>query len=89
MFKSIDRVEKFIRKTFKCSYNMFLLFGGLAKIVYTINSFFLIYIIVLLLIFKLNDRGFVINYRWVMPTIKITFIVGITCLEGKCEVSQL
>ena len=47
------------------------------------------YIIVLLPIFKLNDRGFVINYRWVMPTIKITFIVGIICLEGKCEISQL
>lgn len=83
MLESIDRVEKFIRKTFKYSYNIFFLFGGLAKIVDTINnfpslkSFFITY-------FKLNDRGFVINYRWVMPTIKITFIVGITCLEGKC-----
>ena len=84
MLESIDRVEKFIRKTFKYSYNIFFLFGGLAKIVDTINNFPSLKALFLLPIFNLNDRGFVINYCGVMPTIKITFIVGITCLEGKC-----
>ncbi len=65
MFKSIDRVEGFIRNPFKCSYNIvFCCLVDYPK-QYTQLTFFLIYIIVLLLIFKLNDRDFVINYRWV------------------------
>ena len=84
MLESIDRVEKFIRKTFKCSYNIFFSVWWISQNSGHNLQFSFIKIIFLLPIFKLNDRGFVINYRWVMPTIKITFIVGITCLEGKC-----